>query len=89
MGGRVGRRCDGGCFGRIAALKESLGKVESMVKMLVGLGGLASPNERLAVEKHKGQMAKEWDSSITNASEQAKAEAVVKATRTRLRKREA
>ena len=89
VGGRVGRRCDRGCSGRIAALKETLERVELRVKMLVALGGLAGPGERLAVEQHRGQMAKEWDASVARAAEQVKAEAVLKAARTRLRKREA
>ena len=41
------------------------------------------------VEKHRGQMAKEWDASVARAGELAKAEVIVKAGRTQLRKREA
>ena len=82
------RVCGGHCLARIAALEGTLGKVEEMVKMLVALGGLASPAERLEVEKRKGRMAREWDVSIAKAGEQAKAEAVVKATNKRVRKRE-
>ena len=52
-----------------------------MVKMLVALGSLASPGERLALDKHRGQMAKEWDASVAEPGDQAKAEAVVKAAR--------
>ena len=88
VGRRVGRWCDGGCSGRIAALEQTLGRVESIVKILVELGGLASLGERLAVQKHRGQMAKEWDTSVAKAGGHAKAEAVVKAARTRLRRRE-
>ena len=51
--------CGGRCLARIAALEGTLGKVEEMVKMLVALGGLASPGERLEVEKRKGRMARE------------------------------
>ena len=69
--------CGGHCLARIAALEETLGRVEGMVKMLVALGGLASPTERLEVEKRKGRMAREWDVSIAKAGEQARAEAVV------------
>ena len=65
-----------------------LSRVEGMVKMLVALGGLANPVERLEVEKRKGRMAKEWDMSIAKAGEQAKAEAVPKAANKRIRKRE-
>ena len=69
VGGKVGRWCDGGCSEGIAALEESLGRVESMMKMLVALGGLASPEKRLTVEEHRGQVAKEWDTSVTKASD--------------------
>ena len=80
--------CGGHCLARIAALEETLSRVEGMVKMLVALGGLANPAERLEVEKHKGRMAREWDVSVAKAGEQAKAEAVVKATNKRVKKRE-
>lgn len=79
------RACDGQCMTRIATLDAMLGRVEGIVKMLVGLGGLASPAERLAVEKHKRQIAWKWDVSITRAGEQAKAEAVVKAANKRVK----
>ena len=59
-----------------------------MVKMLVALGGLVSPTEWLEVEKRKGQRAQEWDVSFATAGEQAKAEAVVKATNKRVKRRE-
>ena len=61
------RVCGDRCLARIAALEEALGRVEGMVKMLVALGGLASPAERLEVEKRKGQMAREWDVSVAKA----------------------
>ena len=73
---------------RVAALEETLGRVEEMVKMLVALGGLASLIERLEVEKRKGRMARKWDISIAKAGEQAKAEAVVKAVNKRVKRRE-
>ena len=82
------RACGGHCLARIAALEETLGRVEGMVKMLVALGGLASPTERLEVEKRKGRMAREWDVSVAKAGEQAMAEAVVKATNKRVKRRE-
>ena len=81
-------RCGGLCLTRIAALQEALGRVEGMVKMLFALEGLASPAERLEVEKHKGRMAREWDEFITRAGEQAKAEAVVRAANKRVKRRE-
>ena len=56
--------------------------------MLVALGGLASSAQRLEVEKRKGRMAREWDVSVADAGEQAKAEAVVKATNKWVKKRE-
>lgn len=31
-----------------------------MIEIIVAAGGLASPGSRLAVEKHKGKMAREW-----------------------------
>ena len=82
------RVCGGQCMARISALEETLGRVEGMVKMLVALGGLASPPERLEVEKRRGQMAREWDVSVAKAGEQARAEAVVKAADKRVKKRE-
>ena len=66
-GSREERMCVGHCLARIAALEEMLGRVEGMVKMLVTLVGLASPTQRLEVEKPKGQMAQEWDVSIAKA----------------------
>ena len=82
------RKCGGHCLTRIAALEETLSTVEGMVKMLVALGGLASPTERLEVEKRKGQMVWEWDVSIAKAGEQAKAEAGVRAVNKRIKRRE-
>ena len=73
---------------RVAALEKTLGRVEEMVKILVALVGLASPTERLEVEKRKGRLAREWDLSVAKAGEQAKAEAVVKAVNKRVKKRE-
>ena len=87
-GAGEGRVCGGHCLARIAALEETLGRVEGMVKMLVALGGLASPTELLEVEKRKGRMAREWDVSVAKAGEQVKAEAVVKATNKRVKRRE-
>ena len=69
-------------------MEETLGRVEGMVKMLVALGGLTGPTERLEVEKCKGRMAREWDVSVAKAGEQAKAEAVVKATNKRVKRTE-
>ena len=85
---RGGRACDGECLGRISELERTLGRGEGMVKMLVALGGLAGPEERLEVEKRKGRMARGWDESITRAGERAKAEAIVKAADKRMKKRE-
>ena len=82
------RVCGGRCLARIAALEETLGRVEGMVKMLVALGGLASPAERLEVEKRKGRMAREGDISVAKAGEQAKAEAVVKVVNKPVKRRE-
>ena len=83
-----GGGCGGQCLARVAARERTLGRVEEMVKMLVALRGLASPTERLEVEKRKGRLAREWDLSIAKAGEQAKAEAVVKAVNKRVKKRE-
>ena len=80
--------CGGHCLARIAALEETLGRVEGMVKMLVALGGLAGPKERLVLEKRKGRMVREWDISVTMAGEKAKAEAVVSVANKRVRRRE-
>ena len=87
-GAGEGWGCGSLCLARVAACEETLGRVEGMVKMLVALGGLASPPERLEVEKHKGRMAREWDVSVARAGEQARAEAVVKAANKRVKKRE-
>ena len=56
--------------------------------MLGAAEGLASPALRLVVEKHKGKMAQEWDESMSQASERAKGQAVVKAVEKRVHKRE-
>ena len=85
---RGARACDGECLGRISELERALGRVEGMVKMLVALGGLAGPEERLEVEKWKGRMAREWDESIARAGDRVKAEAVVKAADKCMKKRE-
>ena len=82
------RVCGGRCLARIAPLEKTLGRVEGMVKMLVALGGLASPAERLEVEKRKGRMAREWDISVAKAGEQAKVEAVVKVVNKPIKRRE-
>ena len=58
-----------------------------MVEMMVVAGGLASPAARLGVDKHKGKMAREWDESVSQASEKAKAEAMVKAAEERVHKK--
>ena len=84
---RRGRACDGQCLGRISELERTLGRVESMVKMLVALGGLAGPEERLELEKRKGRMARECVESAARAGERAKAEAIVKAADKRMKKR--
>ena len=83
-----GRVCGGQCLTRVAALEKTLGRVEEMVKMLVALGGRASPAERLEVEKRKGRLAREWDLSVAKAGEQANAEAMVKSVNKRVKKRE-
>ena len=82
------RMYEGRCLAKIAALETALDRVEGMVKMLVALGGLASPAERLEVDKRKGRMAREWDVSIAEAEEKAKVEAVVKAANKRVKRRE-
>ena len=87
-GAGEGRVCGGQCLARVAALEKTLGRVEEMVKILVALVGLASPTERLEVEKRKGRLARERDLSVAKAGEQAKAEAVVKAVNKRVKKRE-
>ena len=86
-GPRVGRACDGEYLGRISELESTLGRLESMVKMLVALGGLAGPEERLELEQRKGRMPREWDESVARAGERAKAEAIVKAADKRMKKR--
>ena len=37
------------------AMEKSLGRMEAMLGMLMAVNGLASPDERLAVEKRKGR----------------------------------
>ena len=81
------RMCEGHCLARIAALEATLDRVKGMVKMLVALGRLASPAERLEVEKCKGRMERELDVSIAKAGEKAKVEAAVKVANKPVKKR--
>ena len=71
------------------AIEKSLGRMESMLGMLMAVNGLASPDERLAAEKRKGRMAREWDVSVARATERAKAEGLVKAAEKRACKKAA
>ena len=75
------------CGERIGALEATLNRLAEMVEMLVAARGLASLALRLAVEKHKGRMAREWDKSMSQASEKAKVEAVLIAAEKWARKR--
>ena len=89
VGDQLGRprQCNGTCWERIGALEPTLDRFADMVDMLAGAGGLVSPAMRLAVGQHKGKMAREWDESVFQASERAKAEAVVNAAEKRVHKR--
>ena len=83
--GSGGASCTGMCGPRMKAMEKSLGRMEGMLGMLMAVNGLASPDERLAVEKRKGRMAREWDVSVARATERAKAEGMVKAAEKRAR----
>ena len=89
MGERLDRlgQCDMTCRERFDAIEATLDRVAKMVGMLVAAGGLASPAARLEVERHKGKMAREWDESVSQASERAKAEVMVKAVEKRVCKK--
>ena len=62
--GRGDASCAGGCGPRMEAIEKSLGRMESMLGMLMAVNSLASPDERLAAEKRKGRMAREWDVAV-------------------------
>ena len=87
--GRGSASCDGGYGPRMEDMERSLGRMEAMLGMLMAVNGLASPVERLAAEKRKGKMAREWDVSVARATEHAKAEGLVKAAEKRARKKAA
>ena len=87
--GRGGASCAAGCGPRMEAIEKSLGRMEAMLGMLVAVNGLASRDERLAAEKWKGRMAREWDVSVARATERVKAEGLVKAAEKRARKKAA
>ena len=90
--GRGGAPSAGGCSPRMEAIENSLGRMEAMLGMLMAVGGLAGPEERLAAERGKGRMARErlaaergkgrmvreYDVSVARATERAKAEELVK-----------
>ena len=82
-----GAPCTGMCGPRMEAMEKSLGRMEAMLGMLMAVNGLASPDERLAAEKRKGRIAREWDVSVARATERAKAEGLVKAAEKRARKK--
>ena len=85
--GNGGTSCTGMCGPRMEAMEKSLGRMEAMLGMLMAVNGLASPNERLAAEKRKGRMVREWDVSVARATERAKAEGLVKAAEKRARRK--
>ena len=89
VNGRGGASCAGGCGPRMEAIGKSLGRMESMLGMLMAVNGLANPNERLAAAQRKGRMAREWDVWVARATERAKAEGLVKAAEKRARKKAA
>lgn len=64
---------------------ESMRWIPAMLGMLLAVNGLASPARGLAAEKQRGKMTREWDECIAGASEQAKADAVMKAVEKRVR----
>ena len=89
MGESLGRlgRYDGTWRDRFDLNEAMLDRVAKMVKMLVAAGGLLSPATRLAVEKHTWKMAREWDESVSQASERARAEIMMKAAERRVRRK--
>ena len=84
--GKGGASCAAGCGPRMEAVEKSLGRMDAMLGMLVAVKGLASRDQRLAAEKRKGRMAREWDVSVARATERAKVEGLVKAAEKRARK---
>lgn len=89
VGDQLGRpqQYNGTCGERIGTLEPTLDRFAETVEMLVVAGGLVSLAMRLAVEQHKEKIAREWDESVFQASERAKAEAVVKGAEKRVHKR--
>ena len=87
VAGSRGVSCAGMCGPRMEAMEKSLGRMEAMLGMLMAVNGLASPDERLAAEKRKGRIAREWDVSVARATERARAEGLVKAAEKRARKK--
>ena len=71
------------------AIERSLGRMEAMLSMLMAVSSLARPEERLAAEKRKGRMVREWDVAVAGATERAKAEELVKVAEKRARKKAA
>ena len=88
----IGRRANlyaGMCSPKIEAMERSMGRMEAMFGMLMAVNGLADPEDRLAAEKRKGRMAREWDVSVARAAERAKAEKLVKIAGRRARRKAA
>ena len=85
---REATSCPGGCGPRLEAMGRSLGRMEEMLGMLMAVSGLAGLEERLAAEKRRGRMAREWDVSAAMAAERAKAEELVKSVEKRARKKD-
>lgn len=76
--GRGDTLCAGMCGPRMESIESSIGHIKAMLGMLMGVSGLAGPEDTLAAEKRKGRMARECDVSVASAAERAKAEELVK-----------
>lgn len=69
------------------SMERSLSRMEAILGMLMAVGGLASLEERLAAEKRKRRMAREWDVPVARAAERTKAEELVKVAGKRARRK--
>ena len=85
--GRGGTSCAGMCSPRMESMERSLSRMEAILGMLMAVGGLASLEERLAAEKRKRRMAREWDVPVARAAERTKAEELVKVAGKRARRK--
>lgn len=72
--GRGGGVCTDLCATWLAAMEESLSRVEAMLGRLMVVSDLARSKVRLAAEKWNRRVAHEWDMSVAKAAGDVKAE---------------